>query len=547
MSLKMSVGEYLIKTLEREGLKHIFGLQGDYVLGFYSMLNSSSIKVINTCDEQSAGFAADAYARITGFGAVCVTYGVGGLKLINSTAQAFAENSPVMVISGAAGLKERDNDRLLHHKVLSFESQMNVFREMTAEQAILDNPKTAASLIDNAVKSLRALKLPVYIELPRDMVNAEIEIAKKTEYDAQTGNRALANEVAARILDRISVSERPFVIAGIYVQRFGLQSALIELLERTGFPFVTGLLGKSVISENHPQFMGVYAGAMTPDHIRDSVEASDCPIIIGPLISDLSTGMFTSGIEFEKCIVISPNNASVFGEIFYGVEMKDLLEAVLKALPVNEKRPLERAEAHERTFTPQPNKEITVNRLMECLNSFIDDSFTVIAEPGDALFAALDLKIEGDGGFISPAYYASIGFSVPASLGVQLAAPEKRAIIITGDGAFQMTGMELSVSASLNLNPIVIILNNKGFGTFRSIIDGSFNDIPVWDYAEIVRVIGSGKGYRVKTEEEALEAIACAKENINSPSIIDVRIGRGDCSARLQKLTEELKKKLVKP
>src|SRR5512136_3363815 len=98
-----SIGEYLIDRLYALGVRHVFGIPGDYVLGFYDLLAKSKLRVINTCDEQGAGFAADAYARVRGLGAVCITYCVGGLKLANTTAEAFAEKSPVGVIRGAPG------------------------------------------------------------------------------------------------------------------------------------------------------------------------------------------------------------------------------------------------------------------------------------------------------------------------------------------------------------------------------------------------------------------------------------------------------------
>lgn len=95
------VGDYLIERLRAHGVEHVFGVPGDFVLGFMKDLEESPLTLITTCDEQGAGFAADSYARLRGLGAVCVTYGVGGLKVTNTTGQAYAEESPVLVISGA--------------------------------------------------------------------------------------------------------------------------------------------------------------------------------------------------------------------------------------------------------------------------------------------------------------------------------------------------------------------------------------------------------------------------------------------------------------
>src|SRR6266496_259960 len=165
-----SIGQYLINQLHAHGVRHVFGIPGDYVLGFYDQLANSKLKTINTCDEQGAGFAADAYARVRGLGAVCITYCVGGLKVANSTAGAFAEKSPVVVISGAPGVKEREKNPLLHHKVREFDTQKKIFEQLTVASTVLSDPQTAFQEIDRVIHAALRYKRPVYIELPRDMV-----------------------------------------------------------------------------------------------------------------------------------------------------------------------------------------------------------------------------------------------------------------------------------------------------------------------------------------------------------------------------------------
>lgn len=541
----MKTGEYLIKKLQETGLRHVFGIQGDYVLNFYSQLYESPLKLINTCDEQGAGFAADAYARVTGFGAVCVTYGVGGLKLANSTAQAFAELSPVLVISGAPGISEREHDPLLHHKVRSFETQLNVFREMTVAQAVLDDAKTAAFEINRVIAEIYKTKRPGYIELPRDMVDVEIrkpEEAASTE--SLTVNEAALNEVLHEVLGMLNAAKKPVIIAGAEIHRFNLQPLFLEFLKRSGLPFVTGVLSKSVVSENHPQYIGVYAGGMSPEHVREAVEDSDCIIALGPYVTDLATGIFTHHIDIAKSIAMMPDSILVKHHNYQGIGMKHFLECLNKSLKSPRKTDFQPKKYELPPFVPQAGRKITVDRLISCVNTFLDDKTTVIAEPGDPLFGSLDLRVHGMTEFLSPAYYASIGFAVPASIGVQFAAPDRRPLVLVGDGSFQMTAMELSVSARYGLSPIVIILNNGGYGTFRSMIDGAFNDIWPWRYADIVNIIGKGEGYEVSTEDELSNALSSAKKSGSSPSIIDVRLGKHDFSGRLRRLTDRLKDRL---
>lgn len=542
----MKIFEYLIKAIQKTGTRHVFGIQGDYVLNFYNHLCRSPLKVINTCDEQGAGFAADAYARITGFGVVCVTYGVGGLKLANSTAQAFAELSPVLVISGAPGISERKGDPLLHHKVRSFETQLNVFREMTSAQAILDNPETAAGEIDRVIDAIYKTKRPGYIELPRDMVQVEAAESRMPFQDHVSVDKAAVDEAIKKVMPMIAAAKNPIVIAGAVVHRFGMQESLLKFLARSQLPFVTGVLSKSVVSENHPQFIGVYAGAMSPDDVRQAVEESDCVIAIGPLTTDLSTGIFTHNIDQANGIGLLPDNLTIGYSSYPGINMEYFLEIMTEALPKSKQPPRPIKRPIVAPFVPEKDKAMTVDRLIACLNTFLNDNITVIAEPGDPLFAGLDLRVHDKNEFMSCSYYASLGFAVPASIGVQFGAPDRRPLVLVGDGSFQMTGMELSVAARYRLSPIIVIFNNGGYGTFRPMMDGDFNDIQPWQYAEVVRVIGSGEGYTVSKEEEFLSALEAGWRNTVSPTIIDVRIGKYDCSERLKILTKKLKKRVKK-
>ncbi|MCP4629237.1 MAG: hypothetical protein GY850_37895 [bacterium] len=194
-------------------------------------------------------------------------------------------------------------------------------------------------------------------------------------------------------------------------------------------------------------------------------------------------------------------------------------------------------------FVPQSGRAVSISRLFECLNDFITDHHVVIADPGDALFGASDLVIRGETEFLFSAYYASLGFAVPAAIGVQTAAPDKRPLVLVGDGAFQMTGLELTVAARYRLNPIILILNNSGYGTERPMIDGPFNDVYPWAFTEISKLLGSGRSWKVETETQLFQTLQEASKNQEGFSLIDVTIPRGDYSAALKRLTDRLGKR----
>ncbi len=184
----LSIGEYLIRRLQDYGIGHVFGIPGDYILGFYSMLEKSPLEIVGCTREDCAGFAADAYARIHGMSAVCVTYCVGGLSLCNSIAGAYAEKSPVVVITGSPGLKERINNPLLHHRVRDFHTQYDVFEKLCVAGAELDDPLVAFHEIDRVLHAAASYKRPVYIEIPRDMVGVVPELPHQFKDSAATSD-----------------------------------------------------------------------------------------------------------------------------------------------------------------------------------------------------------------------------------------------------------------------------------------------------------------------------------------------------------------------
>ncbi|MGR8950576.1 MAG: alpha-keto acid decarboxylase family protein, partial [Gammaproteobacteria bacterium] len=457
MEQQTTITAALIESLLENKVGHIFGIPGDYVLGLFDALTRSPIKVINTCDEQSAGFAADAYARLTGLGAVCVTYGVGGLKLVNSTAQAYAERSPVIIISGAPGVNEQTPDALLHHRVRDFESQLRIFREVTVAQAVLDNPATAGDEIHRVLDAAKTTKRPVYLEVPRDCLNWPTNVQAARPAREPFHDDATLAEALDEITALLNKSRDPVILAGVEIHRFGLQQALQGIVKKTGIPFATTILGKSVLNEAMPGFLGVYSGALSNPRVNKRVENSDCVLILGAMLTDLNTGIYTARLDPEKIIAISADRVAVHRHVFPAVSIETVMSELAGTM-VNLKQhrePLTSLPAPDK-FTAEPEREINVSRLFECLNGFLDEHTAVVADPGDALFAATDLTMHEGADFLACAYYASLGFAVPAAIGMQFARPERRPIVLVGDGAFQMTGLELSTALRYRLSPIVI-------------------------------------------------------------------------------------------
>ncbi|MEY2410718.1 MAG: hypothetical protein QOF48_3388 [Verrucomicrobiota bacterium] len=548
MSKSISIGAYLISRLHDHGARHVFGIPGDYVLGFYEQLQRSPLRLINTCDEQGAGFAADAYARLHGLGVVCVTYCVGGLKVANTTAEAFAEKSPVVVISGAPGMKEREKNPLLHHKVREFDTQFRVFKQLTAASTVLDDPQTAFQEIDRVLHTALRYKRPVYIELPRDVVDVPGNGSHRPQDFHEQSNPRSLDAALDDAVAMINAAKKPVILADVEVHRFGLQDALLKLAQRSGIPVAATMLGKSVIGEQYPFYLGVYEGAMGREEVRRYVESSDCVLMLGAFMTDINLGIFTARLDPARCIYATSEKLAVRHHHFEEVRFKDFVRGLVRA-PIRRRRPAIFKRPSMATATISRNghstaKSITVKNLFERLNAFLRENTIVIADVGDAMFGAADLFIHRGMEFLAPAYYTSMGFAIPAAVGAQLAQPRLRPLVLVGDGAFQMTGLELATVARYGLNPIVILLNNRGYGTERPMQDGPYNDVWPMNYHRMPELIGAGRGFLVQTPRELDDALAAAEKHTSSYSLIEVKLDPQDRSPALHRLTRRMAKNI---
>ncbi len=537
---KKTIGQYLIERLYDMGIRHIFGIPGDYVLKFYKMIEKSKIKLVGTTREDCAGFAADAYARVRGLGCVCVTYCVGGLNLTNPIAGAYAEKSPVVVISGAPGLRERQKNALLHHKVREFTTQKEIFEKITVASTVLDSPLTALREIDRVLLAAVEYKRPVYIELPRDMVDVHCLPLHEHPKPRESSSKVLF-EAVEEAVGMINHSKRPVIFAGAEIHRYNLQDQLVELVNKTQIPVCASLLGKSVIRETHPLYFGIYEGSMGREEVSRYVDDSDCVILLGTYMTDIDLGIEASRImDQSRCINATAEKILVKYHHYEDVNFTDFMNALVHGAIHRRPRPkLPVQQTDNKPFWPS-NKKITVQRLFEGLNHYISDNMVVVSDIGDCLFGAADLVIKKRTEFLSPAYYTSMGFGIPAAVGAQLASPKSRLIVVVGDGAFHMTGMELSTCVRLGLDPVIIVMNNHGYGTERHILEGKFNDITEWNFSKIPVIFSAGTGYLVKTEKEFVQSLESALRHRGAFSIIDVQLDKMDHSPAMKRLAQRL-------
>ncbi len=545
-NLEVSIGQYLINRLQDYGIRDCFGIPGDYILNFYSMLEDSPINVVGCTREDCAGFAADAYARIRGMGALCVTYCVGGLSVCNSVAGAFAEKSPVVLLTGSPGLNERVNNPLLHHKVRDFSTQREVFDKLCIAATELMDPIVAFSEIDRVLDACYRFKRPVYIELPRDMVDVVPSIAHAFRRPHTQFDSLALDEAVREAIDRINHSKKPIIIAGVEIHRFGLQDQLMKLAESAKIPIAATILGKSVVDETHALYVGLYEGAMGREEVTQYVEDSDCVLLLGAFMTDINLGIYTAQLDIKNCVYATSEQLQISYHNYPNVPLADFLDRLILANPQPTHRPIPET-LHQKTpgdFKPELGRALEISRMISRINRQIDAQTIVIADIGDSLFASSELVIHERTDFLSPAYYTSMGFSVPAALGACVAKPNDRVLVIVGDGAFQMTGQEMSSLIRLGFSPIIIVLDNHGYGTERFLQEGTwkYNEIAVWNYSKLPEVYGGGCGYLVTDEMEFDAALNTAWADKSQLHLIHAKLAEGDASQTLKRLAERLGK-----
>ncbi len=541
-----TLGSYLVHRLEEAGVGHVFGVPGDYVLDFLDQITHSSLCWVGTCNELNAGYAADGYARLHGLGVAVVTYDVGGFSILNAVAGAYAEMVPLVVVSGAPPALRRQTGAMVHHLTSDYRLQFDIFRKVTVDAAMLIDPQTAPDEIDRVLAACLTHKRPVYLELPMDMAQIACRAPQPLVLlpPPASDPEALA-ECVAEAARCLNAARHPVVLAGVELPRFGLAEAALRMIEKVELPYATMVSSKSALPELHPQFIGLYQGGLSRDDVRQEIESADCVLALGVWMTDLDTGGFS--VKIEPGQLISANNGSVrIGFHRYpGVRLTDFLAALEPALT-----PRTFTDSHPRQpmrmkscFDSQPEAPLTVRRFFTRLDSFLNDDMILLVEPGDAVCAAPDLYIEEPENFIAQAYYLSIGYCTPAALGVSLARPHKRAVVLTGDGAFQMTAQEVSTFLRQNCPAIFFVLNNRGYMIERKLhADGLYNDIGNWQYSRLPDVFGAGAvTRRVTTEGELEEALTAALTERHKFIFIELCVPDGDCSVALDALGEKFR------
>jgi len=529
----------LLRALKAHGARQIFGIPGDFALAFFKVIEESGILPLYTLSHEPAvGFAADAAARCnSALGVAVLTYGAGALNAVNAIAAAYAERSPVVVISGAPGRHESEAGLLLHHQAKTLDSQYRIYREITCDQVRLDDPERAPALIARALASCLSESRPVYIELPRDQVHAPCAPVVALAPEA-TDAHALAAAVD-EILARLAIAKAPMLMVCVEVRRYGLEERVAQLARKLGIPVVTSFMGRGLLADAAAPLLGTYMGVAGDPVLAAAVEDSDALVLLGVILSDTNFGVSTRKIDLRKCILVNEGQVSLGYHTYPRLPLAAVIDALLARLTDRpDAAPGPRAVyprglvADDEAIAPA-DIACAVNDLMHR-----HGRLPIAADVGDCLFTALDIE---NTGLVAPGYYAGMGFGVPAGLGVQ-AATGKRPLILVGDGAFQMTGWELGNCARHGWDPIVLVFNNTSWEMLRAFQpESKFNDLDDWHFADLARGMG-GDGIRVATRRELAAALERAIATRGRFQLIEAMIPRGTQSPTLARFVAAVKR-----
>src|SRR6266516_1222236 len=437
----------------------------------------------------------------------------------------------------APGRKDREKDPLLHHKVKTFETQRRIYDEVTVASTVLLDEQRAASEIVRCVEACLRHKRPVYIEVPHDIVDREIPITGIAPAASENSDPHTLDAALSEILSLIRAAKKPVILAGVELARYRTAGLVVRMAERMNIPIAADLLSKSAVPENHPLYIGVYGGAMSSDeHVRKYVESADLVLMLSTFIIDMSMGFYTAKLDRGRTVLATSERVNVRYHRYDSIQFRDFLESLSAAKITHKhfKHPNPHALPEPLKKTERSQK-LTMVDVFRVLSLHLDERCCVVADIGDDIFGAVGIRSARQAQFIAPAYYMSMGFAVPASIGVAMATPSLRPYVLVGDGAFQMTGADVSTAVRLGLNPIIIVLNNDGYGTMRRIREGRFNVITQWDYTKICELVRGGESTTASTKGEFDAALSRARKS-NRLCVIELKIPRNDASGKLREL-----------
>jgi indolepyruvate decarboxylase len=518
----MTIGDFLLRRLKEAGVRHLFGVPGDYNLELLQQLQDTGVlQWVGTCSELNASYAADGYARLNGMGALLVTNGVGALSAINGVGGSYSEHIPVICIAGSIPLRSIDRSLGMHHTMAdgSWDHFLNAYAHVTAAHARL-TPRNATIEIDRLILTAWREKLPVYMELPSDIAWLDIEVPAEPLVlaEAPSDSERLRSCVAT-IAARLSAATSPAILVDADADRFGVASELMDLAEKIQASVAVINTAKAVIDETFPHYVGVYMGKASEPDVRAAIETSDCLLAIGYRPIEVTTGDFSVSLP-ANTIHARGHSVDVGDDNYQAVTLKEVLKSVIEATPRATHRAPHRVPTPVAVPLVQGNgsEKLTQATYWQAIQGYLREGDVLFVDNGTS-YALFGLTFPPKCTFVGSVNWGSIGYSVGALLGALIAAPERRHILFVGDGSFQVTAQELSTILRHGCKPVIFLINNGGYTIERGYLgkDETYNDIANWSYADLPKVFRrdtSARSFVVRTLRDLQNALKAPNDTM---------------------------------
>jgi len=508
--------QYVLSRLRQLGVTDYFGVPGDFAFPINDAIcEDPSLRFIGSCNELNAVYAADGYARAKGLAAVNTTYGPGELSALAGISGAYAEHVPIFHLTGQPPRATQNAHAIVHHTLGN--GEFDQFHEMTAPAVCARTIVTPENCIAETERLIAAAlyhRRPVYMAFPVDVATQPV-VGMGTPLAEPQSDPASLETAVSRIVEMVSEAQMPCLLPGIFVARLGLQEVLKAVVDQSGLPFATMMMDKTVLDETHPGYIGMYAGAWSDENVRAFVEGADCVLTIGTLPTDYNTGYFTAHVDRSKIINVMHHRVRIGQVWFNNVEMKDVLQALAKRLP---KRTSIHGPRPSELGSPQGQGEdrITAEALYPRWSRFFRPGDTVVAESGTSALGLSPVRMPRDVTLHNQTLWGAIGWATPAAFGAAMAAPDRRTILVTGEGSHQITAQEISQFHRFGLKPVIFVLNNQGYLIERLLCrdpDTYYNDLAPWNYHLLPQALGCDGWYstRVATCGELDAALSRAQ------------------------------------
>ena len=543
-----SVGDYLARRLEQAGVRHYFTVPGDFTLVLLDqLLKNPRLQLVGCCNELNAGYAAEGYARSNGVAALVVTYSVGGLSALNAVACAYAEDLPIIVISGGINSDSEADGHVIHHALgeVRYDYQRQIYEHVTAGAFAVRRLEAAPAVIDRAIATALRRRKPVYLEIDCNLAALEVPVPTRRDFPTVRASdlSALADAVA-HAAEVLAGATRPVLVAGPRIRAPKVQAAFRKLADAAGYAVAAQPAAKGMFPEDHPAYTGLYWGPVSSPGVASLVESADAYLFAGGLLSDYSTVGYSALIDPKKLLLANPDDVRLPGAHYTGVAIADFLAALAEKVRPNRASldefllASDGSPARASGGSPDPSAPLTTRSLFAKVESLLRDQTALLVETGDSWFNGLKLRLPRGCRFEIQFQAGSIGWCVPATLGYELGCQKPtRVISMIGDGSFQLTAQEISTMVRYGTRPIVVLINNRGYTIEAEIHDGVYNRIKNWDYAGLMEVFnaedGKGLGLHAATVGELDHAMDRALAH-DGPCLIEVPIDSHDCSKELR-------------